>query len=69
VEDLGIKFTSNLISSNANLDLTSSATTLNDYIAIGSMYVSWYLTHLQNHSGDSTINKQVICKYNGQWEP
>jgi hypothetical protein len=40
VEDLGIKFTSNLISSNAKLDLTSSATTLNDYIAIGSIYVS-----------------------------
>lgn len=67
VEDLGIKFTSNLISSNASLNLTTS--TLNDYIAIGSMYVSNYLNHLQTHSKDGSVGSQVVCQKNGKWEP
>lgn len=67
VEDLGIKFTSNLISYNASLNLTTS--TLNDYIAIGSMYVSNYLNHLQTHSQDGSVGSQVVCQKNGKWEP
>lgn len=65
-EDLQIRFTSNLISSNADLKLTKP---LNEQLFIGTMYMSDYLESLETYSDDiSYVNQKIMCKNGNGWE-
>lgn len=61
VIDNKIQFISNIISKNATFKF-SSGETLNDYVYIGSVKFSDYLTLLSTHSGISTINADPTNK-------